>query len=826
MEPEKSLKPADGSGVLELPPGARRLGDPRMRCPGGIKALQFAPNGKTLVSASWGELRGWDPATGRVMWRLAFPSEATVDSGRLTSRNTFILLCRPNSGGSNELRQYDFGTGKLVSRAKGLKFDRSQRNAWSVDGTLMVVVHDNSLSLHDSATGTEKWKESTPAENVVDCLFFPDGKTIAVAGRGEVRLFSVADGKQSGTFKVPAQKKEVGNAPPNGRDRDHVSDLVVSSDGKLLAASIGEEEDTVVCWDVASSSLKQTLKPAGKPLGFAPDTSELATLYHGAITFWTLATGKRARKFSVPKDDTYLSPDGKTIAVGTPDAIVLIDATTGKPLLHSADPPGVPTTLAFRGPKRLLGRLDPWGGWVEWDLKTGRHTLVRPPDVDGLDPISLSTDGQVALYRTFKAGDDTADFTARAVADGKIVRSAKAPVEANVGVVTLAMTPDGRTLVTPTPQGLAVTTGDGPRVIPCKLEPVGRVAVVATDGKTVAVGRANEGERGSIDLYDLPGDQFLRRMTTEGDVQRIDLSPDGTRLVVAHDTEGGGGRRFSASYTATVFDLRTGKAVFRAEPIPREKDPLVALSPTGRLIARLEHDGTIALFELWSGELRMRLEIAKDPTVNALAFSPDGRTLAVSVHGGPVLLWDLYAGPAKVLSELDLDRAWRHLAGESAEARLAWIGILTNAGPFAAIRWLVGSPKEALTYLRKKLPPTVGPDPKVVAGYIADLDHVQFRKREAAVRELSGLGEHAHGALVQALGAKPSPESRERIEKLLAAEGRPGPDQLRRLRAVEAVEMIGTPEAAELLDHWAGGSAGVFTSEAQVAARRLAVRDS
>ena len=52
--------------------------------------------------------------------------------------------------------------------------------------------------------------------------------------------------------------------------------------------------------------------------------------------------------------------------------------------------------------------------------------------------------------------------------------------------------------------------------------------------------------------------------------------------------------------------------------------------------------------------------------------------------------------------------------------------------------------------------------------------------------------------------------------------GKPTPEQLRRLRAVEVAEVIGTPEAGKVLAYWAGGAPGAqFTVEAAAAVRRL-----
>jgi len=98
---DAALKALDGDGTMAVPTGAvRRLGDQRMRIVGTVRALQFSPRGTTLVSATSGELRGWDPRTGKVLFRLNFPEDASVESGRLTSRDTFLLLVRPHSGNS------------------------------------------------------------------------------------------------------------------------------------------------------------------------------------------------------------------------------------------------------------------------------------------------------------------------------------------------------------------------------------------------------------------------------------------------------------------------------------------------------------------------------------------------------------------------------------------------------------------------------------------------------------------------------------------------------------------------------------------------------
>jgi WD40 repeat protein len=807
-DPNAPLQSLDGDGQLALPPGAvRRLGDPRMRILGSIKALQFSPKGTTLVSAMGGELRGWDPRTGKVLFRLNFPSDASVDSGRLTSRDTFALLIRPHAGNSQEFRQYAFGTGKLVSRSPALKFQNAERTAYSPDGTLMAAVENGAFAVHDTATGTEKWREALSGERVTDAHFFPDGSTIALALKGEVKLFAAATGKPAGTLSAPAATDGPKGAGRGERTRDHVSDLATSADGKWLAASFGEDEDVVLCWDVKAATVKHRIEPAGKPLGFKPDGSELATVYRGEVTFWATATGKSVRRFPVPMGDLYLSPDGSMIAAECGDAAVLIDTATGKPLPHSADPPGNPSELRFAGPNRLQGRLNPWGGWVEWDLTTGRHALLRPPGVTGRLPLTLTADSRMALYH--HAGE----YTAYALATGDPFRSVKLGDDDNGNdrARTLAMTPDGRAFVRTTDDGIAVITQTGRRVIPRGGESVGLPSVVATDGRIAAVGYRG-GEGGSqVDLYDLAAGRHVRAIRLGGDAGRIVFSPDGSRVVVAHDSSGDG-RRGRQSAT-TIFDVQTGKAIFRTEPTEDDFDQSFGMSLDGRMLARLGSGGQVRIWDIAAGQVRLVIEGGKDADLNAVAFSPDGRTMAVSVNGGPVFLWDLYPRTPVHLSVDDLECAWLELqSGDAAAA-------------FKAVRLLVRASAQAIAFLGSRIRPLDRPDPEAVARHIADLDHKEFRKREAAARSLAELGERAREAMTQALNSGPSPETRDRLERLLAADEKPTADLVRRLRAIEIVEIVGTPDARELLAAWAGGAPGSqFTTEASAAASRMRER--
>jgi hypothetical protein len=324
-----------------------------------------------------------------------------------------------------------------------------------------------------------------------------------------------------------------------------------------------------------------------------------------------------------------------------------------------------------------------------------------------------------------------------------------------------------------------------------------------------------------IEIFDLVAARRVHRMTTEGEASNLSFTADGTLLAAAHDVERHG--RLGEQGSAVVYDTRSGKAVLTVPPDDLRGNR-ITLSPNGRVLAQVEQTNKtgdmfrgrdeferIALWDVWGGGIRQKLDVKTD--VSSLAFSPDGRILAASAYGAPVFLWDLYALPlvAAAPDAAALDRLWADLI--AADARVA----------FEAVRRLAAFPDRSVPYLREKVAPVAPPERGVVTRLIGDLDHREFRRREAAMRGLTDLGERCRDDLRKTLEGQPTPETRERIDRLLAGEDRPTQAVVRLLRAVEAVEVAGTAEAEKLLGHWSGGAPGAFfTIAAGAATKRLA----
>src|SRR5262249_41050344 len=152
---------------------------------------------------------------------------------------------------------------------------------------------------------------------------------------------------------------------------------------------------------------------------------------------------------------------------------------------------------------------------------------------------------------------------------------------------------------------------------------------------------------------------------------------------------------------------------------------------------------------------------------------------------------------ARELSARELEAAWASLAADPAEA-------------YRAVSVLAAAPRQAVPFLSEHLKPVAPESTEKIRRLIADLDSSRFAVRQTAGAELERMGEDALPLLKRALIAGPSLETRRRLEDLIvrlpwrAATG----EELRGLRAIEAMEGMATPEALALLKRLAKGAPG------------------
>ena len=141
------------------------------------------------------------------------------------------------------------------------------------------------------------------------------------------------------------------------------------------------------------------------------------------------------------------------------------------------------------------------------------------------------------------------------------------------------------------------------------------------------------------------------------------------------------------------------------------------------------------------------------------------------------------------------------------------------------MRQLLAWPGPAVALLRQRLRPPPPTDAKAVDRLLDELDANDFAAREKASKGLEALADRAAPLLRKALAGHPSAEMKRRIEVILQAAAPAAAERRREVRAVEALERLGTAGARALLESLAGGDEeALLTREARSATKRLGMK--
>ena len=138
---------------------------------------------------------------------------------------------------------------------------------------------------------------------------------------------------------------------------------------------------------------------------------------------------------------------------------------------------------------------------------------------------------------------------------------------------------------------------------------------------------------GLLLVFDLETGRVLWRAAgmNTGLIRDFAFSPDGQTLATADNTG-----------TITIWDSRTGSAQRQLRGHHRVVSYL-AFSPDGTKLASASWDATVVVWDLAGGRAMTRLQ-GHMRSVLCVAFSPDGRRLATSSEDRTVRLWDVETG--------------------------------------------------------------------------------------------------------------------------------------------------------------------------------------
>jgi RNA polymerase sigma factor (sigma-70 family) len=399
---------------------------------GAADAVAFAPNGASLVTYR-------DPGIGAAEATLTFRD---LPTGKPTQR-----VAVP-TGAAGALRFTPDGRTLI-----------SSRGLWSVASGAEIRLPDSVGSVFAASTGA-KLLAGHRRDGVIGVWDAETGKqrAVPVGHAGAISLVLPVDGRRVLTFGEDdtAVRWDAGTAAPLGSEavgRLWSNRFAASADRKVLAGVTAAQK--VLVYDPTGDRRPRELSAAKDggawSLGLSGDGSLLAAVPLGGAKDQSIRLIDTAKDAVVGKvggelgraESVALSPDGKTVAIGTrTGAVHFLAAATGRPVRTAL-------TLSGVGPKATVGRVvfAPDGASVAawersgavrvWDLATGKE---RDCGTGWEDAVAFAPDS-----RLLALADRTGAVVLRDAATGE----ERARLTGHLGPVnTIAFSEDGRRLYT------------------------------------------------------------------------------------------------------------------------------------------------------------------------------------------------------------------------------------------------------------------------------------------------------------------------------------------------------------------------------------------
>ena len=348
-----------------------------------ISGLSLSPDGSKYISKENSQIFVHDADTQAILYEFN------------TSRTTRYFVWSPDSSqliasGDGTVRIWDVTTGEQLHVIEGY-FILPLLNELSPDNTSFAFgASDNTVRVRDLNTGEQSLVLSGHTDEITSLNWSPSGEFIASGSvDGTVRVWNTTIGEL------------VQVIDPMGR----VSVVAWSPDGDLLATSVTDLTDLtypyrIRIWDTTTWEQRyQLFRNDGtvENMAWTPDSSRVVSTSSPRESegyVWNIRTQTRLRRFRHDRHTTQmaLSPDGRTVAIGSgDDTIYLWDVDSGAPIIQ-LEGAIYPTNVTW----------SPQGTWVAaatgnsffiWDIKS--FEII---DTISSSSIAWSSDEQLLAY--------------------------------------------------------------------------------------------------------------------------------------------------------------------------------------------------------------------------------------------------------------------------------------------------------------------------------------------------------------------------------------------------------------------------------------------
>lgn len=303
------LFPANPVWLLSSLPSSRFL-ERSLDNVGSVNAIALSPDGKTLVSASFGTIRMWNLKTGGLVRTLnGVHSKKSVKSLAVSPDGSIFA----SGGDDNNLILWDLKTGRRILTISAHKA-AVNAIAFSSDGnTLATGSEDKTVRLWNAKTGSRLRTLGGHAGGVNAIALSRDGKTLASGSEDKtVRLWNLDTGE--------VRRIITGHGGA-------VNAVDFSPNGQLVASA--SNDNTIRLSNVRDGKRTRTFKGHSswvRAIAFSPDSRTLISA-GGEIIVWDLKTGKERATLSGHSqfvNSIAITKDSKTVVSGSPDRTIKI----------------------------------------------------------------------------------------------------------------------------------------------------------------------------------------------------------------------------------------------------------------------------------------------------------------------------------------------------------------------------------------------------------------------------------------------------------------------------------------------------------------------
>ena len=631
----------DGTARLWDTATGQPLG-PILEHPGRVVAVAFSPDGSTILTGSDdGTIRPWEAATGRPLK----PSEGDCEPLRVPLPSgqeiqPFETAVAFNADGKAVLTAtgaiavlWETATGKSIGTP--LEHRGVMAVAFSPDGRRFATGgKDRTARLWETATGKPIGKAIQHQNTVQALAFTPDGQALLTGSADRTaRLWDAATGEPRGP---PLEHPQTVGAAVFGNDGRTV--LTTSADGIAWL------------WDAAAGRL------LGPPLrhqntifamAFSPDGGRIVTAgSDGTVRVWEAAGSRPAGPVFRPPEKGVrgvdISPDGRTVLTMSTQVVRVWDAATaeprGQPLRHAESRgPELLRSGGFQHRREDCADADhdacpPLG---RGDGNTARRRLPGPGRWRGPGHSSRRPHGPGAEPGRFGPGLGSDHGSALGP-----------PLPHTQPISYVALDDSGQTLLTLTADGTVrlweVATGN-PAGPPWRHQGTIITAVaLSPDGRTVLTGDANGITRTEGGGHG-PGHRCPPSASRRGGSGTLQLGrPDRSdRKFGRHRPTAGGRHGAGPGFASPPQGAGLGGTAF---------------SPDGTTVLTGSEDGTARLWDASTGQpIGPPFRHGGPLRLGSVAFSPDGRTALTGSLDQTARFWPL---PEPIPGDVGRVRLW------------------------------------------------------------------------------------------------------------------------------------------------------------------------